>query len=744
MRIGIGNKCFIRIIAVISVLCLMITLFAGCDNSNTANAKYRKINAITLESQVLATNSNYELSWDGNANAVLLKSLKTGKIWSDILYDGFLAGSTSANTNSGLLLNIANTKTLKFNTIRSYSEIPSNGNIVCKVIENGIRVTYFFDTYEIAVPVDYILREDSVSVSVNTAQILENGTEYMLLSVSVAPFMCSVKNDAENGYLFVPTGSGAIMNAAETADGARHYVGEVYGSDAARQVPRDLIDDEDIKLPVFGAVQKDSAIMGIIEQGAGAAEIEAQAGNNRTGYSNVNVNLYVRGYDEFLYVAQGSTQGTETTRVSKEISGHTLTVAYYPLYDEDASYVGMAKKYREYLKQNSKLTASGDESSPYSVTFLGGTNITQSILGIPNQKTVAMTTFAQVENIISQLNSENGIAPAVRLLGFGDNGVSAGTIAGGKKYPSIYGSKTQLNSLQEYCEKSGISLFFDSDIVFFSKSSLGFSKNLNSALTAINKRIVHYSVSPIKIQDKSNGYAVISREKLQEAAKIALKKAEKYKNTAVSLSSLGYTAFSDNVDKQYYTKYGIEADVTKIIESFKAKGIKTAVASANSYAASAADMIFDVSVSNGDYSVFDSAVPFYQMVFHGYKDMYTEALNLSESYDRQLALAVSYGMGLGYTLIDSYIADSDELDIYEFYGMVYEDCAEKINSTISSSGYVQVYSAVKDAEIINYEGLSGGVTKTEYSNGISVYVNHTEKKVESPAGTLGAFEFAMD
>ena len=46
MRIGSGRKCFIRIIASISILCLMITFFAGCGEGNTANAKYRKINVI--------------------------------------------------------------------------------------------------------------------------------------------------------------------------------------------------------------------------------------------------------------------------------------------------------------------------------------------------------------------------------------------------------------------------------------------------------------------------------------------------------------------------------------------------------------------------------------------------------------------------------------------------------------------------------------------------------------------------
>ena len=742
MRISSGKKCIIRIIAIINILCLITLIFAGCGDTGISSNPYRKVNAIALDTQILASNNDFELSWDGKANAVLLKSLKTGKVWSDILYDAYVEGNTSANANSGILINVADMQSLKLNTIRSYSEIPDNGNIVCKKIKNGIRVTYFFHRYEIAVPVDYQLRDDSVSVSINTAQILETGKDYKLLSVSLAPYMCSTKNDVENGYLFVPCGSGAIMYVSENSEGVREFKGEVYGKDVARQVPRDLNDDEAVRLPVFGAVDKDCAIMGIIESGAGAAEIEAQAGNNKLGYSNINVNFYVRGYDEFIS-DKDIAEKTVTNRVSDEISGHTLTVVYYPLFEDKAGYQGMAERYREYLVESGQLTDSiENESSPYSVTFLGGTNITESILGIPKKTTVPLTTFSQVKKILDEFDKQSGILPEVRLLGFDDNGIHPGVVAGGKKYLSVCGDENELNSLQEFCNKKKISLFFDSDIVFFSKSGNGIYKNFDSALTAINRRVTHYDVSPIRIQDKDSVYAVISRDKLKKAADLVLKKAKKYNNKAVILSSLGSTAYSDNADKKYITKNGIESDATEIINKFKENDIKIAVASANGYAACAADTIFDVTTTNGDYFVFDEAVPFYQMVFHGYKAMYTESLNLNPDNKTSVSHAVAYGMGLGYTLIGEFVPDSDDLDTYGLYGMVYEDNADMIINACSK--YNEIYSAVCNAQMIDYEYLSQSVTKTTYSNGKVVYVNHTKNEAEYPLGMLKAFEFVVE
>ncbi len=742
MHIKNSTKSLMRAAVFVLTMCMVATLFVGCDDGVT-NAKYRQINASPLDTKVLAANSDYELSWDKDANAVLLRSVNTGKVWSNILYDAYLEGSTSANANSGLLINVANTKTLKFDTIRSYSEIPSNGSVVCKEIENGIRVTYFFDLYEIAVPIDYVLRNDSVCVSVNTAQILENGTNYKLLSVSLAPFMCSVKNDSQNGFLFVPSGSGAVMTSAKTADGTRKFVGEVYGADAARQVPRNIVEEEGIKLPVFGAADTDSAMLAVIEQGAGAVEIEAQAGNERLGYSNIMANAYVRGYDEFLFAKQGATQKTVTTRVSDNISGNTISVGFYPLYGDNASLTGMAKRYREYLIENENLTKNESLNSPYSVTIVGGTNVTDSILGIPNRELVTATTFEESEKIIDQLIKTNGVAPVVRMLGFGDSGLFPGKIAGGNNFDKVYGEKKDLDSLQNFCLDNNTHIFFDSEIVYFSKSGVGFSKNIDSALTAINKRIVHYPVSPIKIYDKARGYSVVSRDKLQNAADLALKKAQKFNNKAVSLSSLGYTAFSDNAGQEYYNKHGIEADVQSIISNFKKSGIKTAVANANAYAACVSDLVFDVTDSDGGYDVFDYEVPFYQMVFHGYKDMYTQPINLSQNFERALAKAAAFGMGLGFAVTNRFVDNSDELGLYDFYGMVYEDNDELISELLCNSSYADVYLAVKDAEILEYALLQDGITRTDYSNGVSVYVNHTDKASYCSAGELKAYGFMM-
>ena len=734
------KKCLPRVIVGVLLIGITAVMLNRCAGEETAAKTYRSVSGGEFATQLLAENSEYQLNWDNESKAVIYKNTQTGDYWSDILYDSFLDGNITANGSSPVSITVTNTKTLKWETVSSYSEMQENGNILCKKIDNGIRVTYFFEKYKIAVPVDYTLREDSVLVSVDTSKILEDGEEYKIVSVMLTPCFCSVANDAENGSLFVPVGSGAVMFTAEAPEGTRKYSGEIYGADAARQVPKDLVDDEAIRLPVFGAYGGGKGIMGIIEEGAGSAVIEAQAGNERLGYSNIGATFYMRGYDEFYYTFHGKDKGI-TQRVNEKISGQKFSLAYYPLLDDDADYNGIAEKYRDYLSEKGNLEKTEVTAGAYSVTFLGGTTVTNSFFGIPTEKTVALTTFSEAQSVLQELEEKNGIFPVVRMSGYGDRGIMPGTVGGGKKYPSIYGTDKELKDLLEYEKKS--LLFMDSEIVQFSKSSAGFFKSFDTAQTAINYKAEHFPVSPIRVMDESNPYYIISRQKLFKAAELVLSKAEKYGNQGICFSSLGSVAFSDYSDEKYINRNHMEEDVSSILSDVKKDGKTAAVAAANDYAACAADILFDTPDSNGSYTVFDMEIPFYQMVFHSYKPMYTQAVNLSENSELMVAKAAAFGMGLGYTLSYRYEDRSDELDLYKLYGTVYKDNTDNIYDALVKKQFAEIYEKTCDARIVRYELLSNGVSKTEFSNGLTLYANQQNVGADSPAGALAPYEFRI-
>lgn len=739
MKIMRGKKHMLRAIALMLAICFIAVMFTGCGAENSSNA-YRTVNGSVIESQLIASNSNYQLYWDADGKAIVYKSVRNGQYWSDILYDSFLEGSQSSNGNSPISITVANTKTMNWDTVTSYSSLEEDGNILCKKIENGIRVTYFFEKYKIAIPIEYTLREDSLNVSVDSSKILEDGTDYKLISVSLTPLFCSVKNDSKDGQLFIPSGSGAIMYTNETPEGVRKFSGEVYGDDAARQVPYSLVDYEEVRLPVFGASGDGVGIFGIIEEGAGAAVIEAQAGNPKLNYSNVGAVFYLRGYDTFLYSRAGKTESL-IKRANTNLTTEKFSVSYYPLYGDDANYNGMAKKYREYLNNSGLLKKSEIPATAYSVTFLGGTSTTKSLLGIPYSSISPLTTFSQAEAIYKDLKQKIGFEPIVRMLGYGDNGINSGTIAGGEKYLSVYGSKNDLNSLLETAKSTRF--YMDSDIVTYAKSGSGYSLNSDVARTAVMYRAEHFQFTPTRLQKEDEPHYIISRDNLPKVLDLALKKAEKYGNTGISLSTLGSIAYSDYNDEKYISKREIDNDVTDIIKNAQNNGYDIAVAEANSYAACAADMLFDIPLESANYSCFDENVPFYQMVFHSYKPLYSSAINLNENIDLAIARAAVYGMGFGYTLTNSYEYESNDLDVYKLYGTVYDDNIDGMIETLKTKGYTDIYSKIYDAEFVSYQILENGVYVSTFSNGNVVYANLTDSDVESPIGLLRSYEFKI-
>jgi len=740
MQMKISTKQILRVMAFVMAICLICVSFAGCGKGDSKNMAYKSFNEVIIESQVLATNSNYELKWDGDAKAVLYKH-KNGAYWSDILYETYLDGTINSNGQSPISITVFETKTLDWTTVSSDSQMGVSGNIVCRPIENGIRVTYFFETYRIAVPVDYVLHEDHISISVDTSKILEDDIDYKLVSIALGQNVCSIENKAEGGYLFVPSGNGALMKAKETAKGILTYSSKVYGRDRASRIPMSLKDEQEARLPVFGSYQKDKGVLAIIDQGEGSAVINAEAANNRTGYSSVYAELYVRGYDTFMHEYYGQNIFTTTKRVNDNISGQVLSVSYYPLFGNEANYAGMAKKYQSYLVNKGLLKKSETKTSPYSVTFLGGTNVTKSFFGIPYQKIESLTTFSQAKDIIQQLKKDNGVLPTVRLLGYSDNGLRAGTISGGSSYPSVYGGKKALKELNEVCKDTN--LFLDFDIVNYSKSGNGFTINGDVAKTAIMYKAVNFPTSPTRVNDDDNEYYIIGRDSLEKASLKAFKKAKKYSANGVSFSSLGGSAFSDyNYDK-YINSNEMEEDVAKILAAAKENGYVTAVADANYYSACASDIIFDTTATSGDYDAFEYDVPFYQMVFHSYKQMYSEGVNTSVNFEKEVAKAVAYGMGLGYYITDGYVDKSNDLEEYKLFATIYEDNAPKINKSLVKDGFIEIYNSTNNAEFVGYELINGEVAKTTFSNGVVIYTNLSSKAANSPVGNLMPYEYKL-
>lgn len=710
----------------------LLMISSGCAKDKNTQKYDGKTPRMSVSSMVVASNSNYELLWDNDDKFVSFRSLKTEKIWSTIPYDYYLTGETNASLRSPLNITVVDTTSLTWSTVNGYSESLSEDNVKSERVENGIKVTYYFNNFEISVPLIYTLKDDALKITLDAKGICEND-RFWLVSVSIAPFLCSAENGADDSYIFVPAGSGALLNATSDARGTRKYSCEVYGEDQSHVVISDLTDDISARLPVFGVKNKENALFGIIEEGAESVTIDTEVGNSRSGYSGVWATANVRGSDVYSTTSATLIEGT-MTRVSEKHSETPVSICYYPLTGDDANYNGMAKRYRKYLTDSNKLNSVKSESGNYGVTIYGGVDISTNFMGIPIMTTKALTTFSEAKGIIQKLVSVSELSPQVKLYGFGENGINPGRIAGGYKFADVFGSNKERRTLDNYCKDNNISLYYDFDLIRYNASGRGFSYLFGAAKSA-TLHVAEFTnlLTPTRDEAQVKTTRLLKRDKIECAVDKLEHFADKKNILGISLSSLGEYAYSDFNNMKYFNKNNTENDVSEYIESLRNNSHRVA-SNSNAYAAAVADSVYEVPLSNGNYDVFDVEIPFYQMVFCGSKPMYSTAVNLSNNYEENIMKAVSSGTGINFALIENFTPENIQNQSGKFYAAVFESNIEQISETLSTYG--DFYNKIAGARIESYELLSNGISRTDFESGVTVYANHTAGNVESPVGVL--------
>lgn len=716
------------------------------EESRKPSTPYEKLNLAAVDSGTVAENSGFSLSWDAERACVSLTDKASGDVWSTIPEDYYKTGDTSGRAGimlgSPIMLEYVSEKNRSaVKSVNGYTGIMKNGKIGSIKTDNGIKVYYCFDKLEIIIPVEYSLGDTGLSITVVPDEIIEY--DNLVYKISLAPFLCSAANsDSKEQYIVVPSGSGAVMYTDIRSGGAREYSEPVYGSDPARFEGENPINTATVRMPVFGAKSGNSAILGIITSGAASAEIDAIAGDEKIGWSGVYPTFTLRGSNVSAVSFNGGNV-TEVETISEELTGYEkLSVSYHTLSGENADYSGMAEVYREYIKQTSGSNEELDEAQ-LTVKLLGGLQLKKLMLGIPYQKTVSATTFSEALDIVKDIEDKTGVLPDVILSGFGESGLDIGKIAGGFGFSDAMGSKKDLKALQDYCKKQGINLYTDFDIVRFNDSSNGFSQTFDAAKSSNSFTAFqyHYSVSLRNEDESLKRYVMLSRAKLGEAAEKLFDFAKESGISGIGLSTLGNTAYSDYDDKKSFVRAGSESSTQKIIKAAQKQGLSVAVSDADSYAAALADKITDAPVGSSMYDILDVDIPLYQMVFKGVTDISASAVNTASDTRKSFLKAIEGGSGIAFTLSARYDSDFATTIHSAFATSLYSDNSALISELVSESS--EFYKAVNGAEITEHTVISDTLRSTEFSNGVTLWVNYADEAVTVEGVTVDANSFTF-
>lgn len=716
---------------ILSLLMLATAVGCGADKGKALSAFDVKHENKSEQSFTAAENGEWSLLWDREHYRILLKSRTDGTVWStlpeELLTPSLDEEGYEKNNNpqleNPLTVQYINPENMQLEVLYGYTGSLKKGTYGIEKISDGIKITYYFDNKQISVPVEYRLLENGMRVSVDPTEICEG--ELKVYSIALSPFFCSVGNDSADGCLFVPSGSGAIIKPSEwNADVGYTCSYPVYGRDGQlKNTNTDgITNSHPVRLPVYGAADGESGVLAIIDKGAESARVNCNAGNSKFGFSAVYADFEIRGV-----ASDGSY--SENAQISP------ISVSFFPLKGEKASYSGMAEAYREYLVKEYGIRKVSKETAA-SLELLGATQIDSQFLGIPYRSLYPMTTFKQALSIIKDFSEKTGAAPAVKLSGFGLSGLNNGKPAGGLKFASVLGGKKDIKALTDFAADGSAELYMNYNTVNFSKSGAGISKTFDYARNTVGqKALVRKRILGSNKEEKTAEYFV-AREKLCELGKKAADNAVELGIAGLSLAEAASGVYSDYSEQKYYARGGFAADYSEVIGYGREKGNKILADSANLYAAVSADIITGAPDCSDKNDLFYADIPFYQMVFKGYVPMTGSPLNLAAEPEDRLLFAAETGTGLGFMFIGSYSSDLFSAEENIYHSVLYGAASDSVCETVLK--YIKYFKAVEGAAISEHSILSDTLRKTVFDNGAWVYVNYGNTAADTPIGPVGA------
>lgn len=713
------------------ILCLVMVLsVTGCGNQKGLvevpiyNEEHEKK---ILDTGVYASNEQFDLKWDKENLRIALvdkiNNLEYSSTPKDIV-DNQAALVESGKVihpklNTTLIIEYVKLEDYTVHTANGYVQSLQNRSAFMEKIDNGFRITYYFDTLQISVPVEYTLLSDGIKMSVISEDITEGG-DNMIYRAHIAPFFVSTPIIDEDSYLFYPSGSGTIIEANNSDEISTYFSDDVYGKDGIVSDYSNVItsNEEVIRMPVYGAKNGNNGMLAIISGGAENATIEGDVGNNTIGYSALYTAFYVRGANQAKKIG---------LQYSQHIAHTPMSVSFYPLVAEEGdsvTYVDMANRYRKYLIEDMGMIDKTDKTS-VSISLVGGTELETSFLGIPTTDVFATTTVEQAQTILTDLNSSLNVPIVADLYGFGESGLDIGKPAGNLKIAKNIGSEKQVRTLAEKCKELGIDLYFDYDLIHFDTNGQGRTITTGGAAKGpglVYTRWYYYSLGT---GNRFTYTYLLGRNELAGLAADAVKHSASMNVSGISFRKLTSIAYSDFAYNRSIAKANMGIDVSNILKDVTASGLKVLANQANDYAAINSDAIIDIPITSSMLGVFDYDVPFYQIVFKGYNTMYGASVNMATNRDLVVLRSIEGGAALKYTLTNNYDVDLLTSSYQIFNSLLYSDNKDEIIETVNATA--DYYKTIEDAHIINHTVVNDDVRRIEYDNGTIVYVNYGEE-----------------
>ncbi|WP_019636925.1 DUF5696 domain-containing protein [Paenibacillus fonticola] len=591
--------------------------------------------------------------------------------------------------------------------------------------------------------IEYMLDADSLVVKVPVSSI-QYPKAYPVGNISVISFF-GAGGSKEEGSIFVPDGSGALIHYNNGKIKYPPYQQSVYGADMAMEVVENAVKEQTVRLPVFGMIREGSAFLGIIEEGAAEAVINADVSGRLNSYNYVYPTFTVLNKGQVTLQANG--QERTLPKFQEKPMQSDFTIRYAFLHGNEASYQGMARYYQQYLERSGGLPERRKENTPASMPFylqlVGGISKRKHFAGIPYTTVESLTTLEHARSLIQDMEERDIANIKLKYTGWFNGGMDHQVPAHVKVDSAVGGSK-EFGDFIMFTKEQGISFY--PDVAFLTAhSGKGFDEADEASRTLQGVPARFYPLDMAlnrRDRNKTPSYAVSPRL-IDRYSATMLEELQSYGADGISLRDLADQLNSDFRKNRQIDRTESEELSVQALSGIRNGALQILADGGNAYALPYVSDITNAPLFSSQFKLEDEEIPFYQMVIRGYIDYTGAPYNLSTytNVQRYLLKCLEYGAGVYFEWIyepNYKVKDTEHNNLYSVNYDLWMDQAAEIYYTVN-----HVLRGVQNERIIGHEKLAEGVFKTVYENGTFVIVNYNRTQVTIDGKTIKAESYMI-
>ena len=583
---------------------------------------------------------------------------------------------------------------------------------------------------------EYRLDNESFMVRIPKESLDFDEANYKLRGISFLKQFGAQKTGSE-GYILVPDGSGALIRFSKPV--ADVYSQPVYGMDYAYMQQPFTGDHEEAALPVYGIKAGDGAMFAVIESNESHASITAGSdgeGGSFFAFPNFDVAAH-----EHMAMSGRSRNGMEV--FSEALPQEDYAVRYFFLDGDQANYSGMARLYREYLFAGRKPLQAG-ETTPLFLQMYGAVPVAASVFGVGVTQTRVLTSYADVGDMVSELNQSGVGRVYVQYRGWLNGGMK-NTVPTKIDLLGKLGGKNGFQKLQAQFANSADRLYPEVDFAYVWKDTAfdGFSLSRDAARYLDNTLAKRFDFDPATLgEDNASLRYIVIPDKYVPFAEKFISAYSSFTNHTLFLASFG-EALNSNFyrGKDEISRDQSEGYLRQTLDLMQKRGYQTMASYGNAYMLPYVSTLSDVPLASSNYNMESESVPFLAMVLRGYVEYAGEPMNLSGNPGLLALQSMESGADLQYVVNRASVEMTKGTDYSYLFSSEFSD--EKGSIVQKMQEWNKVLGSVAGVAIESHEILANGLRMTRYANGIDCLVNYTDSDLQYAGVTVKAQGYSI-